>query len=115
MMAELHYTRQRQQGGVIPYLIIMLILLSTMAGLASYSTQSVRLSSPRTDMITAFQYAQSGACLAGADLQNAVTNSGGSDFFATRQNNPAGPCTFMSVLSGSRPYMLRSTANTTVR
>jgi len=90
----------------------MLILLSAMAGLASYVTQSVRLSSRRTDMITAFQYAQSGACLAGADLQNAVTNSGGSDFFATLQSNPAGAYTFMSELSGSQQKIYQRTITT---
>lgn len=76
MKLRLNQRRRRQQGVIIPYLIILILLTTAIAGLANYVSQTITLGHRRADMITAAQFAQGGAAIAGIDLDGAITSGG---------------------------------------
>jgi hypothetical protein len=70
--------RERERGSaLIAYLIFALIIMGTIATLASYVIQNVQLGRRRVDMVNAYQFAQGGAAIAGQNVETAfLTNNG---------------------------------------
>ena len=62
---------------MIGYFIVMVVAVSTIAGLGAYVAQSTNLAHRRNDMIAAIQYAEGGAVIACTDLNAAITNKTG--------------------------------------
>src|SRR6266576_2014026 len=76
MKIESHNLPPTRRGSVmIGYFIIMVVALSTIAGLGAYVAQSTNLAHRRNDMIAAIQYAEGGAVIACKDLSAALTSS----------------------------------------
>jgi len=63
---------------MIGFLIIMVVTVSTLAGLGAYVAQSTNLAHRRNDMIAAIQFAEGGAVIACNDLNSVVTNKANS-------------------------------------
>ncbi|PYI82751.1 MAG: hypothetical protein DME26_16550 [Verrucomicrobia bacterium] len=63
---------------MIGYFIVMVVTISTIAGLGAYVAQSTSVAHRRNDMIATIQYANAGAVIACNDLNGAVTNTSGS-------------------------------------
>ena len=68
--------KRRQEGAIIPYLMVLVILTYTIAGVAAYVSQTLTLAHRRNDMIAARQFAESGVLIAATDLDNAYASSG---------------------------------------
>ncbi len=77
MSITLPNRQKRQEGAIIAYFIMVAILVSAIACLAAYVTQTVKNAQRRSDMIRAREYAQGGALVAAADLDAACTNRSG--------------------------------------
>ncbi len=68
--------RQREQGSaLVACLVLMLIIITAVASLTSYVTQTVRLADRRSSATAALQFAQGGAVIAANDLNTALTNT----------------------------------------
>ena len=59
---------------MIGFLILMVVTISTIAGLGAYVAQSTHLAHRRNDMIAAIQYAEGGAVIACNNLNSVITN-----------------------------------------
>ena len=74
MRIESHDPQQTRRGSVmIGYFIVMVVTISTIAGLGAYVAQSTSVAHRRNDMIAAIQYAEGGAVIACTDLNAAIT------------------------------------------
>ena len=60
---------------MIGYFIVMVVAVSTIAGLGAYVAQSTNLAHRRNDMIAAIQYAEGGAVTACKDLDGTLTTT----------------------------------------
>src|ERR1044071_764011 len=68
--------RSSERGGaILVYFILMGILISAIASLSVYVTQTAKLASRRSSMIAAQQYAEGAAVIACSDVRTAYTNS----------------------------------------
>ena len=73
-----YQTRPARRGSVmIGYFIVMVVTVSTIAGLAAFVAQSTNLAHRRNDMIAAIQYAEGGAVIGCGDLNVAISNRTG--------------------------------------
>jgi hypothetical protein len=89
---------QRQQGNILAYLILLMVLAAAIASVGAYVAQTTNVAHRRSDMIAAQQYAQGGATIGCADLNAAYMNQTNSF-----PNNLA---------TGSRPYTLNAGLST---
>ena len=72
---QLPHRSRRNGSAILSVLIMMLIVSGAIAALASYVTQTVRLTDRRRSLTEAVQYTQGGAAVAAADLNRALTNT----------------------------------------
>jgi hypothetical protein len=76
MRIESHQTQSARRGSVlIGYFIVMVVAVSTIAGLGAFVAQSTNLAHRRNDMIAAIQYAEGGAVIACRELNAAFTST----------------------------------------
>ena len=69
MRITIRHPAAREQGSILAYLVIALVLLSTIATVTAYVAQTFRIASRRENMVQALQYAEGGAAIACVDLQ----------------------------------------------
>ncbi|HIG30284.1 MAG TPA: hypothetical protein EYQ50_21780 [Verrucomicrobiales bacterium] len=69
--------RSRQKGSIIGYMLISVVLLSTIRTIFVSLAQDLQLGRPRQDMITAYYYAEGGARIAAMNLEEAYINGDG--------------------------------------
>ena len=69
--------KQFQQGAIIPYLMVLIILTTTIAGVAAYVSQTLNFAQRRNDMIAARQFSEGGVAVAALDLDHAFALSSG--------------------------------------
>src|SRR5207247_5107735 len=72
--------KQRENGSMVAYLIMMLILASAIGSVGAFVVQSVNVAHRRNDMISARQYAQGGVAISCGDLNAAFLNRAGGGF-----------------------------------
>src|SRR6185503_13725606 len=77
MLVSIRHPASRQQGSILTYLVIAVVLLTTVASVTAYVTQTYRIASRRESMVQALQYAEGGAAIACVDLQNAFKKTSG--------------------------------------
>jgi len=77
MKITIRNSRQRQEGAILVYFIMASIFISAIASLGAYVWTTTNLAHRRGDMIAAEQFAEGGAVIACADLNNAYTNATG--------------------------------------
>jgi hypothetical protein len=61
-------------GAILAYFILMTVIVSAIASVSVYVTQTSKLAKRRCDMVAAQQYADGGAIIACADVRTAYTN-----------------------------------------
>jgi hypothetical protein len=69
--------RSRQKGSIIGYMLISVVLLSTIRTIFVSLAQDLQLGRRRQDMITAYYYAEGGARIAAMNLEEAYINGDG--------------------------------------
>lgn len=74
---------------MVAYLVAALLIMATIAAIASYIAQNTRISARRQDMVNAIQYAQAGAAIACVEANKAYTNTG--TFTANLTSAACGP------------------------
>src|SRR5213083_1081490 len=77
MKITIRHPASREQGSILTYLVIALVLLSTIASVTAYVAQTFRIASRRESMVQALQYAEGGAAIACTDLQRAFKSTTG--------------------------------------
>ena len=78
----------REQGSILGYYVMVLVVLGAIASVAGLVMQHVQLSQRRSDRKNALEYAEGAAILACQELNKAYTNSG--TFFGNLSSNAAG-------------------------
>ncbi|HZR18352.1 MAG TPA: hypothetical protein VFE51_13750 [Verrucomicrobiae bacterium] len=96
MQTTLRESKKLQNGSILAYFMILVIIAGTIASVGAYVAQTTRLAQRRSNMAAANQFAIAGAVIACSDLNSAVTN-GGSSTLGTRLTALSNPYT----LSGS--------------
>lgn len=76
MKTLLRTKRQGENGSIVAYFIFVVILVSGLASLATYVTQTTNITKRRGDMISAREFATGGTTSGTASLNKAVTNGG---------------------------------------
>ena len=74
MNALLRNKKQGEQGSILAYFIVVMIIVSGTASLATYVSHTVRMAHRRNDMISARQFAEGGAVIVCKNLAVASTN-----------------------------------------
>ena len=67
-----------ESGSIIAYFLFAVVIIGSIASLFAYSVQNLSLTQRRQDLAAAYAYAESGAVIGCAALENAFTNSTGS-------------------------------------
>ena len=67
-------TRRGEQGSIIAYFIFLLVVVTSIASVCAFVSQTLRITHRRNDMIQAIALAQGGGTLAAAEFQGALTN-----------------------------------------
>src|SRR5216117_2526681 len=92
-----HDRRPTRRGSVmIGYFIVMVVAVSTIAGLGAFVAQSTSLAHRRNDMIAAIQYAEGGVVIGCSNLNTAFTSRTGT----------------LGERLGNRGYVLNRSAST---
>lgn len=99
-LARLPQTK-REEGSILVFFLFTVVILMSIAGIASYHAGMTRLAHRRVDMVQATQIAEGSAAIACAEVQWAVTNRGFSSFAAALEGNPAGAYSLNATLSNS--------------
>ena len=97
----------RQQGSILGYYIMVLVVLGAIASVAGFVMQHVQLSQRRSDRKNALEYAEGAALIACQELNKAYTNSG--SFFGNLSNNNAGAYTKNTAASSSSQLVYERT------
>ena len=92
--------RRDEEGSILAYFVILLVVAGAIASLGAYVTQSTRLSARRSAMIAAKQFAIGAAVIAARDLNTVVTNASSSSL-GSKLMGLASAYTFNSGLSTS--------------
>src|SRR3982751_337379 len=71
-------SRRREDGSILAYFILLLVLATALASVGGFVAHTARIAHRRNDMIAARQYAESGAVIACNDLNTALQRAGGS-------------------------------------
>jgi len=66
--------RQNENGSIVAYFIFVVILVSGIASLATYVTQTTNITKRRGDMIASREFAYGGVVVGVGSLNKAVTN-----------------------------------------
>lgn len=74
-ITRLHRKNDQTGSAMLSVMILMLVIISGIAALASYVSATVQMADRRTDMITAIQFSQGGAAIGADDLNRALTNN----------------------------------------
>ena len=69
--------KQSEQGAILAYFIMVVVLGSLIASVGTYVVQTVNVAHRRNDMIAAQEYARAGAVVACSDFNAAFTNKTG--------------------------------------
>ena len=77
MKIRLQNGRKGENGSIVAYFIFVVILITGIASLATYVTQTTNLTQRRGDMIGSREIAMGGAVVGAANLNRAVTNTTG--------------------------------------
>jgi hypothetical protein len=80
MKTALNFAKQRQQGSILAYFILLLVIVGAIASVGAYVAQTTNVSRRRGSMVSARQYAESAAVIAAVDLNTAYTNVGATSF-----------------------------------
>lgn len=75
--ARLQSRRRDEEGSIMAYFVFLVILVSGIASLATYVTQTTNITKRRGDMISAREFGYGGAAIGCANLNKAVTNASG--------------------------------------
>lgn len=98
MRSKVGNRKRRQEGAILAYFIILLIVAIAIASLGAYVAQTTGLSQRRSNMVAAKQFAVGGAVIACTDLNTTVTNTG-SGSMASKLAALANPYSSNAVLS----------------
>lgn len=98
MRITLRNRNRRQEGAILAYFIILLIVAAGIVTLGAYVSQTAKLSQRRSDMVSARHFAVGGAVIACADLNSVVTNNSWASFGAGLAALP-NPYTLNAALS----------------
>ncbi len=101
-------TQRTQQGSILAYFLLVVILVSAIASVGAYLAQTVNVAHRRNDMIAAIQFAQGGAVIACGDLNSAYTNTG-AGFPANLVSNLSAPYALDTDLSTNGMKVYRRT------
>src|SRR5205085_341401 len=90
-----------QQGSILAYFILVLIIVSAIASVGAYVAQTANVTHHRNDMISAIEFAHGGAVIACGDLDSAYTNKG-TGFPDNLMTNLSAPYTLDTALSSTQ-------------
>jgi hypothetical protein len=77
MRIKIVHPASREQGSILGYLVIALVLLSTIASVTAYVAQTFQVASRRENMVQALQYAEGGSAIGCTDVQLAFKSTSG--------------------------------------
>src|ERR1051326_9144951 len=101
------HSRGQQGSAMLGYLFVALITVATLAAIAGLVVQNLNYGQRRQDLINAVQYAQGGATLCAADVEQSFTNGGAG--FLTNLTHLAYPYTKNDNLSTSTQWVYERT------
>jgi hypothetical protein len=96
-------TKQSERGTTVIFLILVLVLVSSIAALAVYVTSSLTVQHQRNDWTAAEEYADGGAAIACKDLETAFTNQAGT-FLSNLVNSTNNAYTLISTTTSNKVY-----------
>ena len=98
----------RQAGSaMVAYLVAALIIMATIAAIATYVQQNLKFSGRRQDMVNAIQYAQAGAAIACVEANKAYTNGG--TFISNLTSAACGPYVKNNKLTKGKQWVYERT------
>src|SRR2546423_6116587 len=99
--------RRNEQGSILAYFLLVVILVIAIASVGAYLAQTSNVVHRRNDMISAIQFAQGGAVVACDDVNNAYLSPGPGFPANLATNSPS--YTLDSVLSTNQWKVYRRT------
>src|SRR2546426_2238872 len=93
--------RRSEQGSVVAYFIFLLVVVTAIASVCAFVTQTLSVTHRHNEMVEAMALAEGGVTLAAAELELALTNQSAS-LLVNLANNPAGAYSKNTALSSSQ-------------
>tara|TARA_B110000977_G_scaffold184434_1_gene248144 strand:- start:641 stop:1573 length:933 start_codon:yes stop_codon:yes gene_type:complete len=75
MKSQTHFPEKSQQGSIIVYVLVAMVLLGTIGSIGTHVTQQTKVTSRQTQLAKAYQFADGGASIATYDLNRAFTSN----------------------------------------
>ncbi len=101
MQIVLVKNRRSEQGSIVAYFILLLVIVTAIAGVSAFVTQTLSITHRHNEMVEALAFAEGGATLAAAELELALTNQT-TTLLASLASNPAGDYSKNTDLSTSQ-------------
>ena len=101
MRIRTHHRRRSEQGSIIAYFVILMVLISAIASVSALVSQTLTVTHRRNDMISSTELAEGGAALACAEFETAFNNTSAS-LTTNLVKNAAGAYSLISGLSNSQ-------------